>query len=84
MKSLEGQAAVVTGAASGVGRGIAHVLAAEGARVAIADVNKGGAETVAAALRDDGYGAVAVEVDVTERSSTDAMAAALRATSQEI
>jgi 3-oxoacyl-[acyl-carrier protein] reductase len=77
MKSLEGQAAVVTGAASGVGRGIAHVLAAEGARVAIADVNKAGAETVAAALHDDGYEALAVEVDVTERSSTDAMAAAL-------
>jgi 3-oxoacyl-[acyl-carrier protein] reductase len=77
MKSLEGQAAVVTGAASGVGRGIAHVLAAEGARVAIADVNKAGAETVAAALNDEGYEALAVEVDVTERSSTDAMAAAL-------
>ncbi len=42
MKSLEGQAAVVTGAASGVGRGIAQVLAAEGARVAIADVNMPG------------------------------------------
>ena len=77
MKSLEGQAAVVTGAASGVGRGIAHVLAAEGARVAIADVNRAGAETVAAALHDDGYEALAVEVDVAERSSTDAMAAAL-------
>jgi 3-oxoacyl-[acyl-carrier protein] reductase len=75
MKPLDGQAAVVTGAASGVGRGIAQVLAAEGARVAIADVNAAGAEAAAAALQGEGHEAIAVPVDVTERASTDAMAA---------
>jgi len=75
MKPLEGQAAVVTGAASGVGRGIAQVLAWEGARVAIADVNAAGAERVATALTSEGVTAIAVPVDVTDRASTDAMAA---------
>jgi 3-oxoacyl-[acyl-carrier protein] reductase len=75
VKTLEGQTAVVTGAASGVGRGIARVLAAEGARVAIADINQAGAEVAASALRDEGREALAVAVDVTDRASTDGMAA---------
>jgi 3-oxoacyl-[acyl-carrier protein] reductase len=75
VKTLEGQTAVVTGAASGVGRGIARVLAAEGARVAIADVNQAGAEVAASALRDEGHEALAVAVDVTDRASTEGMAA---------
>ena len=75
MKPLDGQAAVVTGAASGVGRGIAQVLAWEGAQVAIADVNAAGAENVARALRSEGHQAIAVAVDVTDRAGTDAMAA---------
>ena len=77
MKSLKGQVAVVTGAASGVGRGIAQVLAAEGARVAIADVNERGAGDAAAALNADGHEALAIPVDVTDRARTDAMAAAV-------
>ncbi len=77
MKSLEGQVAVVTGAASGVGRGIAQVLAAEGARVAIADVNERGAGDAAAALNSDGHEALAIPVDVTDRAQTDVMAAAV-------
>ena len=75
MKPLDGQTAVVTGAASGVGRGIAQVLASEGAQLAIADVNASGAETVASALRSEGHEAIAVAADVTDRASTDAMAA---------
>ena len=39
MESLTGQTAVVTGGANGVGRGIASILAREGARVAIADID---------------------------------------------
>lgn len=77
MKSLAGQAAVVTGAASGVGRGIATVLAAEGARVAIADINEPGAQVAASVLVEDGHEAIAVAVDVTDRASTDAMASAV-------
>jgi 3-oxoacyl-[acyl-carrier protein] reductase len=77
MKPLDGQGAIITGAASGVGRGIAEVLAAEGAQVAVADVNAAGAEKVASALSDGGHTAIAVAVDVTDRTSTDAMAAAV-------
>ena len=76
MKSLEGRVAVVTGAASGVGRGIASVLAAEGAPVVVADVNGAGAEQTALELRDAGHDAHAVAVDVVDRGSVEAMAAA--------
>jgi 3-oxoacyl-[acyl-carrier protein] reductase len=74
--SLDGQAAIVTGAAHGVGRGVARVLAAEGARVVVADVDEAGAGTAAAALVEDGLDAVAVSTDVTDRASTERMAAA--------
>ena len=50
MESLTGQTAVVTGGANGVGRGIASILAREGARVAIADIDLAAAETVAGEL----------------------------------
>jgi len=47
MKTLEGKVAIVTGAGSGIGREIAFKYAAEGAKVAVADIDeKGGAETV--------------------------------------
>jgi 3-oxoacyl-[acyl-carrier protein] reductase len=70
MKRLDGQGAIVTGSARGIGRGIATVLASEGARVAIADVNLAAAEATAAEL-----GGIAIEVDVTDRDSVRAMAA---------
>ena len=47
---LEGKTAIVTGAASGFGRGIAEKFAAEGARVIVADLNAEGAEEVAQAV----------------------------------
>jgi 3-oxoacyl-[acyl-carrier protein] reductase len=78
MKSLQGQTAIVTGAANGVGRGIATVLTEEGARVAIADVDVAGAETVAAHMVSKGHEAIAVHVDVTDRESTEQMATAVR------
>jgi 3-oxoacyl-[acyl-carrier protein] reductase len=73
MQPLADQVAVVTGAARGIGRGIAAVLAAEGARVVIADIDLATAERTAAEL---GQGALAVATDVTDRSSVDALAAA--------
>jgi 3-oxoacyl-[acyl-carrier protein] reductase len=70
MQALTDQVAVVTGAARGIGRGIASVLAAEGARVVIVDLDGELAATTAAAL--DG---VAIAADVTDRASVDGMAA---------
>jgi 3-oxoacyl-[acyl-carrier protein] reductase len=75
MQQLTDQIAVVTGGARGVGRGIASVLAAEGARVVIADLDGACAEEAAAKLRADGLDVVAVETDVTDRPSVDAMVA---------
>jgi 3-oxoacyl-[acyl-carrier protein] reductase len=73
MQSLTDQVAVVTGAAHGIGRGIAAVLVAEGARVIIADIDATAAEQTAAEL---GEGAIAIATDVTDRASVEALAAA--------
>lgn len=69
---LKGQVAVVTGAASGFGRGIAELFAKEGARLVIADINGDGAEALAAQL---GGNAVAIRTDVTKRTDVEAMIA---------
>ncbi|PZA05741.1 MULTISPECIES: bifunctional aldolase/short-chain dehydrogenase [unclassified Meiothermus] len=73
-KALEGRIALVTGAASGIGKAIAHRLAAEGAHVVIADINALGAEAVAAEIRQArGYRkALAVEMDVTDEAAVEA------------
>ena len=60
---LKGKSAVVTGAASGFGRGIAERFAAEGARVAIVDIDGEGAEKVAGEI---GSGAMAIACDITQ------------------
>ena len=63
MGSLEGQAVVITGAASGIGRAAAQRFAAEGAKLVIADVNEAVTE-VAAAIVAGGGEARAVVADV--------------------
>jgi rhamnulose-1-phosphate aldolase/alcohol dehydrogenase len=68
---LAGRIALITGGASGIGRATAHLLAARGAHVAVADRNLEGAEEVASQLVA-AYGlrrAVAVEVDVTSEDA---------------
>lgn len=77
---LDGKTAIVTGAASGFGAGIARKFIAEGARVIIADIN---AEAAAAMAAELGSAAVPQAVDVSDAASVQAMAdAALAAFGQ--
>jgi 3-oxoacyl-[acyl-carrier protein] reductase len=69
---LAGRIAIVTGAASGFGEGIARKFVAEGAKVVVADRDGTGAERVAASL---GEAALAVRADVTLRVDVQAMVA---------
>ena len=73
---LEGKVAIVTGAASGIGRASAERFAAEGARVVIADLDESGAREAAEAITGDGGEATHVRVDVTRADDTDAMVSA--------
>jgi NAD(P)-dependent dehydrogenase (short-subunit alcohol dehydrogenase family) len=65
LKPFEGQVAVVTGGASGIGRGIALELARRGAGVAIADINTARLDATVADLRGLGGVAIGVRCDVT-------------------
>ena len=72
---------LITGAASGIGAGIAHALAAEGHHIIVSDLSLDGAEAVAADIRGQGGSAEAVALDVT---SDDSVAAALAAVSRPV
>ena len=67
---VQGKVAVVTGGASGIGRGIAGQLAAHGATVVIADLDRAAAELAATELAG---GAVAIQTDVTLEASVAAL-----------
>jgi 2-hydroxycyclohexanecarboxyl-CoA dehydrogenase len=69
---LNGKTAVVTGAASGIGRATAETLAAAGAHVILGDVNTEAGEAAAAAIRAKGQGADFLRLDVTDLSSIEA------------
>ena len=70
--NLDGQTAIVTGGGQGIGRGIALALAAEGANIAVFDVNATAAGDVAAAVKAQGRRALALEVDVTDHARVEA------------
>ena len=71
MQPLTTQVAVVTGGARGVGFGIGSVLAAEGARVVLADVDGDAAAHAASSLRERQLDAVGIRADVTDNASLD-------------
>lgn len=74
MKRLAGKSALITGAARGIGLGFAERYIAEGATVAIADINLEAAKDAAQALGPSAY---AVQIDVSRQDSIDAAIAAV-------
>ncbi|GLV26916.1 hypothetical protein TomTYG45_33410 [Sphingobium sp. TomTYG45] len=73
---LQGKTAVVTGGAQGIGRAICELYAAQGAKVAVVDMQDG--EAAAAGIREGGGEAIYVQCDVTARASVNAAAATIR------
>ena len=74
MNRFSGQTAIVTGAARGIGRAIAERLAAEGATVALADINEAGAQAAAAEIVGDSFG---IGADIAEPDSVTALHSAV-------
>lgn len=81
MRGIKGKVAIVTGGAGGIGAAISRRFAAEGAIVAVFDINKDAAESVAAAIRAEGGSAAAFAVDLT---SQDSVVAAVAAAEQQL
>lgn len=76
MQRYENKTAIVTGGGGGIGGATAHRLAAEGACVAVFDMNLAAAEEVAADIRAAGGQAAAFRCDITNRAQVDAALAA--------
>ncbi len=74
MKTLEGRVGVVTGAASGIGRAMAKVLAAEGVKVVLGDVEEGALKETADELASAGHDVLAHVTDVADAASVQALA----------
>ena len=70
--SVSGQSVLITGAGSGVGRGMAHAFATSGARVVIAELRAEAGEQTAEEIRSRGGDAVSIECDVTHRGDVEA------------
>ena len=77
---LKNKVAIVTGAASGIGKEIALVYAREGAKVVIADLNKAAADAAAAEIIAGGANAIGIAMNVTSENEVNAGVAAVVAT----
>lgn len=75
MKALAGKVAIVTGAGQGVGRGIAHALAADGAAVVVAGRTLAKCQRTAAEIEAAGGAALALACDVSERAQAEDLVA---------
>jgi NAD(P)-dependent dehydrogenase (short-subunit alcohol dehydrogenase family) len=73
--SFEGKAALVTGAASGIGLATAKAFAESGASVALADWNEGAVKTAVLELTSQGHKALAIRCDVADDAQVEAMVA---------
>jgi NAD(P)-dependent dehydrogenase (short-subunit alcohol dehydrogenase family) len=71
MEKLNEKTAIVTGAASGIGRALSRVLAARGAAVVVADIDEAGAQCVAESIQASGGTALPVCVDITDAHEVD-------------
>ncbi len=78
-RSLGGRVAIVTGAGSGMGRATAHLLADEGAKVAVVDVNAAGVQQVTDELTGAGYPAKGYVVDMADAAQIEALVPKVRA-----
>jgi meso-butanediol dehydrogenase/(S,S)-butanediol dehydrogenase/diacetyl reductase len=76
---VRGQAAIVTGAATGIGRAIALRLAADGMNVTIADLNEAGAQSVAREAAEHGAQTLALRIDITQAAERETMIERTRA-----
>ncbi|MEZ4518749.1 MAG: SDR family NAD(P)-dependent oxidoreductase [Chloroflexota bacterium] len=73
MNLLANKIAVVTGAAQGIGLAIAEAYAAQGAHVVVADIDSTGAERATRAIKERGYQATALTLDVANEQSVTSM-----------
>jgi NAD(P)-dependent dehydrogenase (short-subunit alcohol dehydrogenase family) len=74
MKDVKGKVAVVTGAASGIGRGMAESFVAAGMKVVLSDIELRALEATTRALRDAGADVHAVHTDVSRAEQVDELA----------
>jgi 3-oxoacyl-[acyl-carrier protein] reductase len=75
-RTLDHKTAIITGAAKGIGRGMARVFASEGANVIVVDMDDAGGSSAAEELGSTGAHAVFVQADITEKSSCEGAVAA--------